>query len=378
MSCNYENYVDGIVPVNSKPLKIMSWNINGDLKAKMLCPEFVSIIMQYDICFLQETHLYPLEHESLNLPEIFNVISLPRNYKKAFMKQFGGVIALFNRQLNVSYNKELSSSHIMVLVVNKLILVNAYILPKYQTWDAFTDVDPFQRLQETLTALQELSLPILLMGDFNARTGCRGTHEHTRKSKDEFLSTRGRALIDSCTLLELILLNGIQQFETKSQMFTSFQPHGQAVVDYVIANKTGLELTLDFEVLHHSLGWSDHAALSLDLMLPGEGPSLTLPTRRASHKILSRQPVMFQDSNNPLDALQKNIMNEISTPKAKLICLYGLPTPLLKVIEVYTDGSCHGNGTKDARAGAGVFWGMNAPNNLAARVPGKQTNKQSW
>ena len=80
-----------------KPLKIMSWNVNGDLKAKMLCPEFTDIIMKYDIFLFQETHLYPLEHESLNLPENFNVISQPRNYKKAFVKQFGGVIALFNR-----------------------------------------------------------------------------------------------------------------------------------------------------------------------------------------------------------------------------------------------------------------------------------------
>ena len=70
-------------------------------------------------------------------------------------------------------------------------------------------------------------------------------------------------------------------------------------------------------------------------------------------------------------------MDDISTPEAKLIRLYGPPTPSLKLIEVYTDGSCHGNGTKNARAGSGVFWGVNALNNLAARVPGRQTNNRS-
>lgn len=255
----------------------MSWNINGDLKAKMLCPEFINIILQYDICLLQETHLYPLEHESLKLPENFNVISLPRKYKKTFVKQFGGVIAFYNRHLNISYNKKLSNSDIMVLMLDKLLLVNAYILPEYQTWDAFTDVDPFQRLQETLTGLQELNQPVLLVGDLNARTGCRGTHDHARKSKDGILSTRGRALIDSCTQLDLILLNGISLFETKTLKFTSFQPRGQAVVDYAIANKTGLELTRDLEVLNPTLQWSDHAALSLELMLPSESSSLPPP-----------------------------------------------------------------------------------------------------
>ena len=378
-SCIYENFIDVNNTFLPKPLKIMSWNINGDLKAKMLCPEFTNIIKQYDICLLQETHLYPLEHESLNLPDSFKVISLPRKYKKTFMKQFGGVIALFNRRLDVSYNKDLSSSDIMVLALNNLILVNAYILPEYQTWDAFTDVDPFQRLQETLTALQELSQPVLIMGDLNARTGYRSTPQHTRKSKDDHLSTRGRALIDSCMHLDLILLNGIQQFESKTQSFTSFQPRGQAVVDYVIANKTGLDLTLDFEVLVPTLEWSDHATLSLELMLPGEveGTHLIIQTRQTSHNNSSWKHQMIQDSNNPLDALQIKIMREISTPTAKLIRLYGFPTPSTKVIEVYTDGSCHGNSTRDARAGSGVFWGMNAPNNLATRVPGKQTNNRS-
>ena len=95
--------------------------------------------------------------------------------------------------------------------------------------------------------------------------------------------------------LDLILLNGIQQFESKTQSFTSFQPRGQAVVDYVIANKTGLDLTLDFEVLVPTLEWSDHATLSLELMLPGEveGPHLIIPTRQTSHNNSSITPLML-------------------------------------------------------------------------------------
>ena len=61
------------------------------------------------------------------------------------------------------------------------------------------------------------------------------------------------------------------------------------------------------------------------------------------------------DLNNPLDALQQQIIQDILTPEGKLVHLYGHPYVPEKTLEVYTNGSCHGNGTEDARAGSGVF-----------------------
>ena len=43
---------------------------------------------------------------------------------------------------------------------------------------------------------------------------------------------------------------------------------------------------------------------------------------------------------------------------------------------VYTDGSCLGNGTAEARAGSGVWFGNNDPRNAAIRVPGKDQSNQ--
>ena len=43
---------------------------------------------------------------------------------------------------------------------------------------------------------------------------------------------------------------------------------------------------------------------------------------------------------------------------------------------VYTDGSCIGNGTADARAGSGVWYGDNDPRNTAIRVPGRKQSNQ--
>ncbi|EJD46618.1 ribonuclease H-like protein, partial [Auricularia subglabra TFB-10046 SS5] len=44
---------------------------------------------------------------------------------------------------------------------------------------------------------------------------------------------------------------------------------------------------------------------------------------------------------------------------------------------IYTDGACERNGSQNASAGAGVYWGERCPRNCALRVPGPgQTNNR--
>jgi ribonuclease HI len=43
-------------------------------------------------------------------------------------------------------------------------------------------------------------------------------------------------------------------------------------------------------------------------------------------------------------------------------------------IEVYTDGSCYDNGSPNARAGAGVYYGPASQYNMSLRALGQQTN----
>ncbi|KAJ7038669.1 ribonuclease H-like domain-containing protein, partial [Mycena alexandri] len=45
-------------------------------------------------------------------------------------------------------------------------------------------------------------------------------------------------------------------------------------------------------------------------------------------------------------------------------------------IEVYTDGSCLENGSPNARAGAGVYYGPGSEYNMSLRVSGEQTNNR--
>ena len=41
---------------------------------------------------------------------------------------------------------------------------------------------------------------------------------------------------------------------------------------------------------------------------------------------------------------------------------------------VYTDGSCHNNGQKNASAGIGIYFGENDDRNVSQKITGKQTN----
>ncbi|KAF2672447.1 ribonuclease H-like protein, partial [Microthyrium microscopicum] len=49
-----------------------------------------------------------------------------------------------------------------------------------------------------------------------------------------------------------------------------------------------------------------------------------------------------------------------------------------KVLQIWTDGACRANGTANARAGVGVFFGPNDNRNLAEKLPGeRQTNQRA-
>ncbi|PPQ84469.1 hypothetical protein CVT26_007405, partial [Gymnopilus dilepis] len=330
----------------------------------MLCPEFIQYVTQFDICLLQETHLFPEEHESLIIPEGYEILSWPRRYTELFRKQFGGVAALIKSCLKVKFNKALSSPDIMVLELNDLIVINAYLLPENQTWEPFTDVSPFDCLRELLTALAESDRSVIIMGDLNARTGARGLLP--RNSYDLSVSTRGRALLRICSELDLAILNGVDKFKESSK-FTSYQPRGMAVVDYAITNVMLVPQITKFEVSDPLLEWADHAPLVLNTTCASV--VMDQPAERMSRK---RKLELF-DSNKDLDVLQKEILDATLSKEARLARLYGRACSQSNPIEVYTAGYHENRPVSGDVAGAGVYWGNNSSRNISCRVPGRQT-----
>ncbi|RDB15285.1 hypothetical protein Hypma_004697 [Hypsizygus marmoreus] len=106
--------------------------------------------MSQAIVLLQETHLRPDDHESLDIPLGFQVFSHTRSYNTIFLHYHGGVLALVADNLAVTPRADLSSPDILVLELDCLVLINAYIFPEYHKWDSFTDSDPFLKLNNTL------------------------------------------------------------------------------------------------------------------------------------------------------------------------------------------------------------------------------------
>ncbi|KAF8166196.1 hypothetical protein BJ912DRAFT_1068014 [Pholiota molesta] len=166
--------------------------------------------------------------------------------------------------------KDYCSPDVMVMELEHLFIVNAYILPEHSDWSTFTQVDPFSKLRETVMTLAELDKPTLLMGDLNARTAELGPRHTVRKSADAERSptSRGRSLITLCEDANMTLLNGIDRYGPNNTGFTSHQPRGSAVVDYAIMSNQHLPLIKRFEILAQDKLTSDHSALAVFTNLP--------------------------------------------------------------------------------------------------------------
>ncbi|KAJ7206244.1 hypothetical protein GGX14DRAFT_306146, partial [Mycena pura] len=80
--------------------------------------------------------------------------------------------------------------------------------------------------------------PLLAAGDTNSRIGNRVPRGSAlaRNSSDKVVNTRGRWLLRVCADLGLTILNGTEKEACRPGAFTSFQPVGSTVIDFVIVS----------------------------------------------------------------------------------------------------------------------------------------------
>jgi ribonuclease HI len=97
---------------------------------------------------------------------------------------------------------------------------------------------------------------------------------------------------------------------------------------------------------------------------------------KSLHPQYRSYPQWFQKGPTVLDRLLVHVVGSKPTDSDMNKKLYGPVFFDTNAVTVYTDGSCLHNGTRDATAGYGVFWGENHSWNTAGRVPGKQTNQR--
>ncbi|KAI1782430.1 hypothetical protein LXA43DRAFT_847840, partial [Ganoderma leucocontextum] len=107
---------------------------------------------------------------------------------------------------------------------------------------------------------------IVLLGDFNARTGARSQTRH-RVSPDDRVCARGNDLLRLCESHNMEVVNGTATHLPSTRMrFTSYQPNGSSVIDYAIVSGHLVDegALRSLSVRPHYPLRSDHAPLALE------------------------------------------------------------------------------------------------------------------
>ncbi|KAF5320338.1 hypothetical protein D9611_011279 [Ephemerocybe angulata] len=344
----------------------------------MFDQDFRGDIRKYDINIFQETHVYEGGMGAIADVPGYEMFSVERKYKEVFVnQQWGGVVVVARAELGLTVDRELTSTDILVLQADQLVIVAAYILPEGSDWRNFTEVDPFEKLLEVLAVVGGRGRPVLVCGDLNARTaGEGGGAGGVGVSQDGTKTTRGNALLGACEDGGYSILNGLPKYGEESGRWTSHHTRGKAVIDYFIGDAEAGELVEGLEVKANDPRRSDHSEVVARVKWGkrvggGDGEKRRKGGRR--RKTAYRLPTA-----TALDRLVIRAVASIPGPEEQLRRLYGQATCETAQPEmVYVDGSCIGNGTDGARAGAGVFFGPGCRRNIAARVPDGQSNSRA-
>ncbi|KZV93879.1 hypothetical protein EXIGLDRAFT_786975 [Exidia glandulosa HHB12029] len=244
-------FVSDILVFTVPQVGVLSWNINGDLHQKMEDEDLMAILENFELIMLQETHLLPGEHDSLVIPPGYEVYSCPRPSPQNLSQQWGGVLALVHHLLEHSFRADISSPDVLVLDVAGICVINAYLPPQQSSAMAASDPNPVERFIAALTACSARpTVPVLVMLDANGRTADRQSTAWgpARTSLDTLLETRGREVIRIFGEHDLAILNGILNLFPSSGGWTSSQPAGTSVIDYMACGRALLDLIECFDV----------------------------------------------------------------------------------------------------------------------------------
>ena len=281
-------------------LNILSWNIQGlntRLKPTLLSNsssklEITSIrnyLNNYDIVFLQETWL---KEKKLNFKDYVTFSSIEKVTSK---RGHGGISVLIKQNLENKINFIKSQSqNIIWCKLNKnkfglnsdIFIGNIYLPPLRSQKKTAEDV-----ISTLESEIQKYSKEgqIILLGDFNARTGLLNdfiehdfidstntndvldiyttdNHFPKRNNSDIKINELGEKLLKMCISNRLRILNGRKTGDLDGKM-TSYQSSGTSTIDYGIVNEAYWDQIISFQVENLTY-YSDHCPISLKLKTP--------------------------------------------------------------------------------------------------------------
>ena len=160
------------VSFNSNKINFLYLNVCG-LKKRLLCPDFVGLIADHDICIFVETKLSDLD----NLDVPVNYECVKKNRKKC-KKASGGIAVLFKKELkSVIKFHDTKNEFILWFQLSKtffqsvsdLLFGCVYIPPENSS---YSSAESFNEIETDILYFSSKSISnIALIGDFNAKTG---------------------------------------------------------------------------------------------------------------------------------------------------------------------------------------------------------------
>ena len=260
-------------------------------------PEFIDLIKKYDIIGIQESKTDDLD--LINIPEYVVYFN---NREKISRRKSGGIALLIKSELQPYVKVErnhfsklvlwFSISHKLMSTESDVYCGVVYIPP---VGSRYANEDPFSELYAEMNRYCADSSSIILMGDFNSRTGVQedifcsdeflsdihglefieqelndvktsflqNKISLRRESDDKSVNHYGTQMIRFCKYNDLYILNGRVGRSMHNAKYTC---KDSSVIDYFLCSSSLFHVLCDLEVLDFSSLYSDaHCPISLTL-----------------------------------------------------------------------------------------------------------------
>ena len=264
-----------------------AWNCNGSYRLDV--GAFEDSFRGRDIVFYSETHQAPGQLMPHVTGYRWETACRKDTRSEHGSRGSGGVAVLFREELQPLLHIVRRDEHARYMWVRLraemgrfLYIAICYFPPSTSVYATPRGQSPFSVLHDDIWEFSRDG-DIILLGDFNARTGNSQTAFYDtseemlreldvgelgldRHSQDREQTEYGRYLIEMTTTHGLAILNGLEIFPTASG-FTCFpHRHGASTVDYVMAQPNLISRIQDFTVGPRPVGVAvDHALLTLSV-----------------------------------------------------------------------------------------------------------------
>lgn len=330
--------MDNFSSVINSDIKCVLLNVGG-LKTKLIGPDFEDFIVNYDVVFLTESKL------SVKDDIHFSNHTMVTKCRKRCARASGGLAVLFKNEFFNKFEVIPSPCEFVLWIKLKSITVNVifglvYIPPcssKYSESSMFDELE-----LDTFNVSSRTGCQVILMGDFNARTGtqsdcfyystdvCNSDNlpvdfvdellsektlqdvgiSPTRHSEDTTTNQYGTNLINMCKSLNLYIVNGRVGGDAGIGRVTC---KDASLVDYVLAKPDLFKSLSNFNVHHFDSMLSDaHNAIHFSLAVKTHSNPVSCQKKQATNVIENsnsciKAPIRPKWSPDCADPFKNNI-----------------------------------------------------------------------